>query len=193
LLSPADPVVVLTGAPCSGKSTAAAGFAPESPDDGGPMAVVDLDAIRYQVRGGFKNPMATMPPADEALAQWQLAIDICCDMTRRYRASGYAVVIDAPGIYPDGSVPWEAYTVGAWKRALGDVDWRLVVLQPDVELVCSRAVDRRGVRQPPAPVLRSIHAAMQAWAEHANVAVIDTTTMTVDEVVTAAVAAVRRS
>jgi chloramphenicol 3-O-phosphotransferase len=179
--APPGPAIVLTGPPCAGKSTAAAALFPAEPFEGSPTALVDLDAVRWQVKAGFLNPMAKVPPPPEALAQWQVAVDICGDMARRYAATGYGLVVDAPGIYPDGAVPWEPYTHGAWARALDGVDWRLVVLLPDVELVCERAVARAGFRQPPEGMLRAIHAAIGAWRDVEGVPVLDTTTLTVDE------------
>ena len=150
----APPTLVLTGTPCAGKSTVAQALARtgDDPTAGDPTALVDLDAVRVQVKSGYRLPMAVIPPPDETLAQWQVAVDICGDMARRYAAADYACIVDAPGIYPDGSIPWEPYTWSGWRRALGGVDWRLVVLQPDIELICERAVARQGAttrRHPP--------------------------------------------
>ncbi len=181
-----NPAIVITGAPCSGKSTAAAAFAGgPDPTAGPPTALVDLDGVRGQVKSGFRLPMAVIPPPEETLVQWQVAVDICGDMTRRYRDAGFACVVDAPGIYIDGSVPWEPYTRSAWRRALSNVEWRLVVLQPDVELVCARAIARQGRRQPPEGILRAIHAAMEPWREVDGVTVIDNTHLTVEQTVDA--------
>ena len=180
------PTLVLTGSPCSGKSTAAAALAGgPDPTAGPPTALVDLDAVRGQVKSGFRLPMAAIPPPEEMLVQWQVAVDICGDMARRYAESDFTCIVDAPGIYPDGTVPWEPYTHAAWRHALAGVDWRLVVLQPDVELVCERAIARAGRRQPPEDILRAIHAAMEPWRAVDGVTVLDPTTMSVDEVVAA--------
>lgn len=176
--------LVLTGSPCAGKSTAAAALAGgDDPTAGDPTALVDLDAIRAQIRSGYRNPMAIVPPPDDTLVQWQLAVDIAGDMARRYAAANCACVIDAPGIYVDGAVPWEPYTHAAWRRALDGVDWHLVVLHPDIELVCDRARARAGVRQPPEPMLRAIHATMEQWRDVEGVTVIDPSALTVDETV----------
>ena len=191
---PIPPTLVLTGSPCAGKSTAAAALAGgPDPTAGPPTALVDLDGVRVQVRSGFRLPMEVIPPPDETLRQWQLAVDICGDMARRYAAADYTCVVDAPGIYVDGSIPWEPYTHAAWRRALDGVDWRLVVLQPDVELVCERAIARRGVRQPPEDILRLIHAAMEPWRDVEEVTVLDNTSLTVDETVAALVEIRERS
>ena len=182
------PTLVLTGTPCAGKSTAAAALVTADADDptaGPPTALVDLDGIRYQVKSGYRLPMEIIPPPDETLVQWQVAVDICGDMARRYAAARYTCVVDAPGIYVDDAIPWEPYTHAAWRRALDGVDWRLVVLQPDIELVCERAVAREGVRQPPEGILRAIHAAMESWRDVDGVTVLDTTTLTVAETVAA--------
>jgi chloramphenicol 3-O-phosphotransferase len=176
------PTLVLTGSPCAGKSTVARALAASpDPTEGPPTALVDLDGVRYQVKSGFRLPMAVIPPPDDTLVQWQLAVDICGDMARRYAKASYTCVVDAPGIYVDGGVPWEPYTHAAWRRALSGVEWMLVVLQPDVELICERAVQRQGVRQPPEAILRAIHAAMEGWRDVAGVTVLDTTTLTVEE------------
>ena len=106
-------------------------------------------------------------------------------MARRYARADYTCVVDAPGIYVDESMPWEPYTHAAWRRALHDVDWRLVILQPDVELVCARAVARQGMRQPPEDILRRIHAAMERWRDIDDVTVLDNTELSVEETVEA--------
>ena len=178
------PTLVLTGTPCAGKSTVAAALAGgPDPTEGEPTALVDLDNIRYQVKSGFELPMAVIPPPDSMLRQWQVAVDICGDMARRYAAADYTCIVDAPGIYVDGGVPWEPYTHAAWRSALGGVDWRLVVLQPDIELICERAEARQGVRQPPEGILRAIHGAMEAWREVDGVTVLDNTALSVEETV----------
>ena len=180
------PTLVLTGSPCAGKSTAAAALAGgDDPTAGPPTALVDLDGIRGQVKSGYRLPMAVIPPPEETLVQWQVAVDLCGDMARRYAAVDYACIVDAPGIYVDGAVPWEPYTHAAWRRALDGVDWRLVVLQPEVELVCERAIARQGARQPPEGILRAIHTAMEAWRGVDGVTVLDTTTLSVEDVVAA--------
>ena len=185
------PTLVLTGTPCAGKSTVAARLAGgDDPTAGPPTALVDLDGVRGNVKSGYRLPMAVIPPPDETLVQWQLAVDICGDMARRYAAADYTCIVDAPGIYPDGTIPWEPYTHAAWRRALDGVDWRLAVLQPDVELICERAVARQGNRQPPEDILRAIHAAMEAWRGVEGVTVLDNTSLTIEETV-AAVADVR--
>ena len=180
------PTLVLTGSPCAGKSTAAAALAGGAdPTAGPPTALVDLDAVRGQVRSGYRLPMAVIPPPEETLVQWQAAVDICGDMARRYATIGFTCIVDAPGIYPDGTVPWEPYTHAAWRGALDGVDWRLVVLQPDVELVCERAIARQGRRQPPEDILRAIHAAMEPWRDIEGVSVLDTTSLSIEETVAA--------
>ena len=180
------PTLVLTGTPCSGKSTAAAALAGgDDPTAGSPTALVDLDGVRGQVKSGYTLPMAVIPPPDHVLAQWQLAVDICGDMARRYAAADHTCVVDAPGIYVDGGVPWEPYTHAAWRRALDGVDWRLVVLQPDIELICERAVARQGVRQPPEAILRGIHGAMERWRDVDGITVLDNTGMSVEDTVAA--------
>jgi hypothetical protein len=185
--------LVLTGTPCAGKSTAAAALAGgDDPTAGDPTALIDLDAVRGNVKSGYRLPMAEIPPPEATLVQWQLAVDICGDMARRYAAAGYACVVDAPGIYVDGAVPWEPYTHAAWRRSMGGVDWRLVVIQPAIDLICERAVARQGRRQPPEDLLRAIHAGMEAWRDVEGVTVLDTTSMSVDEVV-AALDQVRRA
>jgi chloramphenicol 3-O-phosphotransferase len=176
--------LVLTGTPCAGKSTAAAALAGgDDPTAGTPTALVDLDAVRAQVRSGYRLPMAVIPPPSETLAQWQVAVDICGDMVRRYAAADYTCVVDAPGIYVDGTIPWKPYTHAAWRRAMHGADWLLVVIHPDVELICERAVARQGDRQPPEDILRAIHAAMEQWKAVDGVAVLDTTDLTVEDTV----------
>ena len=135
------------------------------------------------MRSGYRLPMAVIPPPPETLLQWQLAVDICGDMVRRYSTVDYRCIVDAPGIYVDGGVPWEPYTHAAWRRALDGVDWQLVVLHPDVELICQRAVARQGMRQPPEDILRAIHAAMERWRDVDGVTVLDSSELSIEETV----------
>lgn len=174
--------LVITGPPCAGKTTSAERLTADGFGDGKPCALVDLDRLRWQVRHGLRPPME-VPPGEEAQLQWQIAVDFAAHMARRYDAIGYRCVIDAPGIYVDHTIPWRPYRHAAWAEALDGIDWRLVVLLPDVELVCARARERTDGRQPPEEAMRWFHDALSHWRAVEGVDVIDSTGMTVEHVV----------
>lgn len=175
-------VLVLTGPPCAGKTTTAERLTDVGFGDDRPCALVDLDRLRWQVRFGLRPPLE-MPPGEESLRQWQLGVDFAGFMAHRYTEVEYRCVIDAPGIYVDGTIPWEPYQHRTWAKALDGLDWRLVVLLPDVELVCRRAIERNNIRQPPDEAMRWFHDALSKWKSVDGVEVIDSTDLSVDEVV----------
>jgi predicted kinase len=79
---------VIVGAPASGKSTAAAALA-KSHDAGVHIAVDDL---RYMVVSGRVEPDVDWPP--QLIDQVRMARHNALDIAARYRAAGFAVVID---------------------------------------------------------------------------------------------------
>jgi hypothetical protein len=163
--------VVITGSSCAGKTTVATELAARL---GPPGTLVSLDAIRAQVVAGALSVWSPFPPADAALDQWAVAIEIAGDMARRYRDRGWPCVIDAPGIYRDDN-PWPPFRYAAWAAALDDVAWRLVVLQPTLEEVERRATIRRGEPAQGDPRLAGMHGAMAAWSGDPGAVVVDPT------------------
>jgi predicted kinase len=82
------PLYVIVGAPASGKSTAAAALA-RSYDAGVHIAVDDL---RYMVVSGAAEPDMDWSP--RLVEQVRIARHNAMDIAARYRAAGFAVVID---------------------------------------------------------------------------------------------------
>jgi predicted kinase len=82
------PLYLIVGAPASGKSTAAAALA-RSYDAGVHIAVDDL---RYMVVSGAAEPDLDWTP--RLVEQVRIARHNAMDIAARYRAAGFAVVID---------------------------------------------------------------------------------------------------
>ena len=165
------PVLVVTGTSCAGKTTVSAELVQRLPE---PVALVQLDDVRAQIRTGARSVWSPFPPTDEALAQWQTAVEICGDSARRYASRGWSCVVDAPGIYLDDN-PWPPFRHATWAAALTGVDWRLVVLHPTLAEVERRASQRRGESAVGDPRLAGMHGAMEAWRGREDAVVVDPT------------------
>jgi predicted kinase len=86
--NPLPPLYLIVGAPASGKSTAAAALA-KLYDAGVHIAVDDL---RYMVVSGAAEPEMDWPL--RLIEQVRIARHNAMDIAARYRAAGFAVVID---------------------------------------------------------------------------------------------------
>lgn len=124
--------LMITGPAGAGKSTAAAAWAARGTR---PRALVDADALRYQVRAGIAHPEHGW--TDSTQVQWDAAMDIWKAMLRIYKARGIDSVVDiyAPPCHPD---PGDTF--------MTDVGIRRVVLLPSLEVCLER--NRRRNRQP---------------------------------------------
>ena len=82
------PIVLIVGAPASGKSTASRGLAARFARS----IAINVDDLRSMVVGGVVHPSAVW--TDELVEQLHLARQSAVAMAQRYHAAGYAVVID---------------------------------------------------------------------------------------------------
>lgn len=159
-------VLLVTGPSGAGKTATSLAFASSRT---APCAVVDQDLLRTFVKAGFARPDTDWGP--EAERQWALSRAIGLDAVRRYLASGFDVVVDtfAPG---DDAALWQV------EGARFDV----VVLKPTLDV----ALARNRVRLSHTTDDESLKRNHDAF-DHAPVPgapIIDTGTMSVDEVVT---------
>jgi hypothetical protein len=126
---------------------------------------VQLDEVRHLIVAGRADPQQPGPLQSE---QYALSVRATVALTGTFAAGGYDVVVDdvlEPGAF-------ERY----WRPSLDKLDWRLVIVLPDLEEVLrrSRAREKR-VREQHS---RAQHAACAAWAPEYRV---DTTCLCIEE------------
>lgn len=115
------PIFLIVGAPASGKSTASRALAARFPKS----IAICVDELRSMVVSGVVHPSAEW--SSELTEQLQLVRKSVTEMTKTYRAAGYAVVIDDF---------WDPYTqMGEYGDLFGDAEMRRVLLYPDPQRV----------------------------------------------------------
>ena len=133
---------------------------------------LESEAFWHRIVAGLAHPLGT---GGEQAHQYAAAAAACCAAARSYVAAGFDVAIhDACG--PD---EYERH----WRHRLGPIGCEVVVLLPALETTLARGAAR--AKEVPADVVRRQHAASQGWPEARR---IDTSTLSVDEVVDAVVA-----
>lgn len=94
------PILLLTGAPASGKSTVARLIAERSDHS----LHLQVDDLRHMMAKGLAVPRADEPWTDEVTEQFRWARDTACFMAERYAKESVSVVIDdvcVPADFPD--------------------------------------------------------------------------------------------
>ncbi len=162
-------VLIFTGCPGAGKSTAGELFAENTT---GAWAYVDQDEVRKQVRAGFKNPGKEWD--NQTKVQWDVSVEICADMARRYKKTGINVLIDC-------FMPPEAYD--SWQKAFKGVDYKVAVLLPTLATALSRNADRTGDARLPNELIRRHHEWFTGYVDDPHVNVIDSTNLSPKDVV----------
>lgn len=167
--------VLVTGPPGAGKSTVCEAWASSRPR----AAVVEQDALRRLVRGGFADP--TTGWDDERRAQWALARRQCVSLARGFLEAEFDVAID--GSYVPGPAG-ERYADEEWPellRSIGAIG--PIVLLPSVDVLQERVADREGVKRLPPPVVSALHAMFAAWQDVPGACVIDNSTLSLSATV----------
>ncbi len=146
---PAGGVLALFGgAAGSGKSTLAAGWCAAR----GRALHLQVDGLWESVVQGRADPLT---PSELAGEQYALCARACIGAARPFLAAGYDVAID------DVFAP-TAFTAH-WLPLLDGLDWRLLIVHPELEVVLERGGARQK-RVPPA-IVREQHAACERWPE----------------------------
>lgn len=161
-------VLLFTGPPGAGKSTAAEQFTSQRDEA---WAYIDQDEVRKQVKAGFRNP--SEPWNEETQKQWDVSVDICADMARRYQAVGINCLIDC-------FMPPHAF--GKWEKAFKAVRYQVVVLLPDVEMALIRNNQRSGQARLREEQVRQHHEWFTGYRDDDRVKVIDSSALSVDGV-----------
>jgi len=166
-------VLLITGPPGAGKSTACEAFAKTAD---GMWAFIEQDAIRQLVKAGFKNPPD--PWTKETETQMNASIDICGDMAKRYQQFGVNCMVDC-------FITLDSYTHDKWQKAFDEVAYKIIVLLPAVEKAVARNNQRTGDNRLKEAQVRSQHELMSAWRDDPRATIIDSTNMSVPDVVQA--------
>jgi len=170
MASPDPTVLLLTGPSGSGKSTAAAAWASQGT---APRALLDVDQLRALIKAGFAHPEHGW--TDETERQWTIGTAVCAAMARVYKANGVSVIID---VY---APPWPG---DPWSTLIDELGGTIVTLLPSVEVCLARNTAR--ARQPflvDADLRSNYDDFAECVALHPPERLIDTSTLTVDQVV----------
>lgn len=162
-------VLLVTGPGGAGKSTACEAFAKTAV---GVWAYLSQDDIRQLIRAGFKNPSQGWD--DETQVQWDVSINICADMAKRYQEHGINCIIDC--FAPKG-------TFDKWEQALNGINYKIIVLLPGVEETIKRNNQRTGDAKLNESQVKEHHEWHAMWEGDQRAKVIDTTTLDVGDVV----------
>ncbi len=164
-------VVLVTGAAGTGKTTTAQAWAASRH---GVAAHLSHDAVSLFTKSGLVSPGE---PTTEAVRQWRVALDICVAAATIYSENQIQCAIDT-FLVPANLQLW---------RGLGHLQVGLVVLHPSLETALARNQTRREQVgwEVPEWHIRGNHAAMRAWQQDGRPLILDTTHLSVPEVVEA--------
>ncbi len=164
-------VLLVTGPAGAGKTTTCEAFAKTAE---GVWAFISQDKIRQFIKAGFKNPSHAW--TDETQAQWDVSIDICADIAKRYQGKGINCVIDC--FAPQGSFD-------KWEPAFTGVEYKIVVLLPSVKEAIKRNNQRTGDAKLKESQIHEHHEWHSMWDRDKRATIIDTTSLSLDHVVEA--------
>ena len=164
-------VVLITGAAGTGKTTTAHAWAASRHDV---AAHVSHDTVSLFTKSGLVSPGE---PTTEAVRQWRVALNICVAAATIYSESHIQCAIDT-FLVPANLHLW---------RGLGHLRVGLVVLHPSLETALARNQMRRAQVgwEVPEWHIRGNHAAMSAWQQDDRALMLDTTYLSVPQVVEA--------
>jgi GNAT superfamily N-acetyltransferase/predicted kinase len=140
------------GAAGAGKSTIAAGWCETRSRALHLQLDRQLDRMWERVVRGRADPLT---PSELAGEQYALSAQACIAAARPFLAAGYDVAID------DVFAP-AAFTAH-WQPLLDGLNWRLLIVHPDLEVVLKRGAAR--LKQVPAAIVREQHTACERWPE----------------------------
>jgi len=166
-------ILLLTGPPGAGKTTASKEFAETA---NGTWALIEQDAIRQLVKAGFKNP--SDPWTKDTETQMNVSIAICGDMAKRYQQAGINCIIDC-------FVTLDPYVLDKWQAALEGTAYEIIVFLPKVEKAIAQNNQRLGDARLNEELVTQQHGEFSAWQGNPQATVLDTTAMNVNDAVQA--------
>ena len=165
-------IVILNGPSGAGKSTTAKAFLEQAE---GTWAYVCQDDMRDLVKKGYRSANGMPDTWDaEVKNQMSVSIPLCADMVRRYAEYGINCVLD---LYA------EADDFTAWQQALQDIEYTLFVLLPDLESTLLRNQERSGTARLTDEKIAYNHGNFVHANWPSDTTIIDTSKLTVNEVV----------
>jgi hypothetical protein len=177
-------IVLFTGPGAAGKSTVAEAWATSRAT---PTAFFDHDHARFLMRAGYVSRTAAHAnPAlrEEGDRQWLLAAAVCEVLAATYSAWGVDFALSA--FRPPGS--WQGY----WEQ-LDAMNPIIIVLLPALETLLARDTARTGRSHVgEASVRRGLEYSWDAWHIDPRAYVIDSTELSVEQVVALVEAEVHR-
>jgi hypothetical protein len=171
-------LVFFTGPSGAGKSATAAAFVAARPT---PTAFIESDQIRGIVRlGTFSAVNASETREHGRVGEYfHLGARACAALVRTYLADGIDCVVNSlRGFAPPP--PW----AGEWDE-LDELDPLFVVLFPSLDSCITRAAGRARSGETAPDVAKSHGFDWLAWSTHPRAHIIDTSEMTLDQVVVA--------
>lgn len=164
-------LLLITGPAGAGKTTTCKEFLRGAPDV---WAHLSQDNLRQLVRTGYASADGYEQDwSSETKRQWAVSIPICCDIAKRYLASGINCLIDFNADPEDFKV---------WQLHLKEIDYQLAVLLPDKQTVLMRNDQRdKGSRLKNNKILQN-YDRLKQW-QNQGALVINNSEGTVDETV----------
>lgn len=163
-------VLIITGPSGAGKTTTSQQFLQSA---SGEWAYVNQDEIRQMVVAGYESAGDYEQNwNDGTKRQWAVSIPICADICMRYVEYGINCILDI-------FAPPEEFE--KWKPHLAGIDYKLVVLLPNVDITVARNAGREERSRLKENKIRQNHSYFQEW-KNTKAAVLDTTTLSLNEV-----------
>jgi chloramphenicol 3-O-phosphotransferase len=167
-------LILVTGPAGVGKTAVAEEWAKRQKD---PALHLSLDSMRERVVSGFQHPQEGWN--DEANRQYKLAQAACAAVARIYYTNGFNCIID-DAIFPN----WPDVSLASWQNALSPLPVELIILTANIEILGKRNEERTSTRRfLSLDQLQIIAGQMDGWRLICPDRIIDTSSMTIDEVI----------
>ncbi len=165
-------VIILNGPSGAGKSTTAKALL-EAVD--GTWAYIGQDDVRSLVLKGYRSANGMSDTWDDEIKnQMAVSIPLCADMVKRYVEFGVNWVLD---IYADGE------DFRKWQHELRGITYTFVVLLPDLQTTIARNQKRTGTARLTDEKITYNHTAFTHSTWPSDAVVIDSTNLSVEDVV----------
>jgi chloramphenicol 3-O-phosphotransferase len=165
-------IILLNGPSGAGKSTTAKAILERVE---GIWAHISQDDVRDLVKKGYRSANGMPDTWDrEVKNQMAVSVPICCDIVRSYNDFGINCVVD---LYAERDGFEE------WRKRLEGIDYKMFILLPELETTLHRNQERFGTARLTDEKIAYNHDRFLAsnWPENATV--IDSTRLSIDEVV----------
>jgi broad-specificity NMP kinase len=169
-------IILITGPAGVGKTTVAEEWAKRQEYH---TIHISLDSMRERVTSGFQHPQAGWN--DETERQYQIARAACAAVAKIYYENDFTCIID-DAIFPN----WPSVSFSGWQKNLSSINVDFIVLTANIEILQKRNDKRKSThRFLPEDQLQVISREMNDWQTIYPDRVIDTSLMTIEEVVDA--------